>query len=1005
MCPPWHPVDVDDGRAVVFISSRRSNSNHGATAILGHLKHQLTPHAEVFWDTDTVDRAADWLETVQDRLRRTVALIVVMAEGWHAVQQEGSGIRRIDEEDDSVRNEIATALKEHKPIFPVLLDGATLPPAEWLPEDIRGLCNAEVHAVRSDNLETDLTSVVEAIARRKGWSLSDLRTPHTSPTLPRIRTRIFGTRRLPSVAFVGRDAVLHRLHDLLVHQGANARISASVAGLAGVGKTELALQLTERLATARAFAGGIYWLDAEDPDLTLQWGGAIADQHETTSDNLPPSRRASMVIREIERRADPVLLVLDNVTEWTPEQKPKPLPDGAHVRLLMTTRQQYLGGSAFEHVHLGVLENSAARALLETIANRGPIDDADPLLEHLDGHALGIELAGVYLRRYRHQSAGDYLERLIAGELSEREAKVAASVRYQNTVQAALSAVWNEVDVRTREAWLIAACFEDGPATCALADAAGLDEDARADLEAWHLLNPEDGDRWTQHRLVRAFGRRAGESVTRQLAENRFLEACTGQAQLMDFHLGFQQYQANQLHFDRAIQLVTSDPSKSKDWATLLDGIARAKSSLGNFEEAKTLLELALASDLQKHGPNHSNVATRQSHLGRVLGAMGNTVSAKVLLEQALTAALNIHGQDTALVASIRNNLGLFLLQLGDLAQAKTLFEEALTFNLRHYGAEHPEVARSRDHLGRTLFHLRDVEGAKMLHEQALASDTRTYGPDHPEVAIRRNNLAWALMDLGQLETAKALMEQSLESDVNTYGPDHITVAVGRSNLGMLLGRMGDIETSRRLHELALNSALKTYGSEDTIHVAIIQFKWGQVLADDGDFEEAKTLFLKALTVFTNTYGRLHWRTEDARSAYDSTLRALAEPSQDHGASSAMNKEETRAQNGRLEATLSAISRHDVQGPTESDLLALQQLLVNLFTLPELRGLINYMPGGLTLTANLPELGASLADYCTGVVTSLRKRGALNGDFFDRLRKARPLRAKDINEVAARFGS
>jgi Mrp family chromosome partitioning ATPase len=78
-------------------------------------------------------------------------------------------------------------------------------------------------------------------------------------------------------SFVGRRQEPAQLTETL-HGKDSVRVTAAVEGLAGVGKSELALQLADRLAAAGHFPGGLFWLDAEGPELTGTWGGTIADQ-------------------------------------------------------------------------------------------------------------------------------------------------------------------------------------------------------------------------------------------------------------------------------------------------------------------------------------------------------------------------------------------------------------------------------------------------------------------------------------------------------------------------------------------------------------------------------------------------------------------------------------------------------------------------------------------------------------------------------------------------------
>jgi transcriptional regulator with XRE-family HTH domain len=84
------------------------------------------------------------------------------------------------------------------------------------------------------------------------------------------RQRPCGLPRDVSVDFVGRSRELEAVMAALSRED-NVRIAASLEGLPGVGKTELALQVCGRCEHTQAFR--IFWLNAEQPDLTEQWGG------------------------------------------------------------------------------------------------------------------------------------------------------------------------------------------------------------------------------------------------------------------------------------------------------------------------------------------------------------------------------------------------------------------------------------------------------------------------------------------------------------------------------------------------------------------------------------------------------------------------------------------------------------------------------------------------------------------------------------------------------------
>jgi tetratricopeptide (TPR) repeat protein len=147
------------------------------------------------------------------------------------------------------------------------------------------------------------------------------------------------------------------------------------------------------------------------------------------------------------------------------------------------------------------------------------------LLRELGGYALGIELAGAFLGTYPSESAASYLE-LLRQTSGGPEREMTGRVRYERTVDDALRATWDRLEISERNAWLIAACFEPEPVSRALAEAAGLDAAARRSLERRHLLRSAQNGRWVMHRLIRDFGLRAGSEGERREALERFVRGC-----------------------------------------------------------------------------------------------------------------------------------------------------------------------------------------------------------------------------------------------------------------------------------------------------------------------------------------------------------------------------------------------------------------------------------------------------------------------------------------------
>ena len=182
---------------------------------------------------------------------------------------------------------------------------------------------------------------------------------------PNRRSPVFNLPIRRAQKLVGRDSDIENLMDRL-RPGKAVRLAASIEALAGVGKTELALHLVDRLAEAGHFPGGIFWFDAENHDLTSTWGGVIADGLAVGPGEM--TERAAAAVRLVSSGL-PALIVLDNVGTWTKSSEPRPLPQGVHVGLLATTRHRFLAGPAFEHYPSVSSRECSAGA---SVYDRGP---------------------------------------------------------------------------------------------------------------------------------------------------------------------------------------------------------------------------------------------------------------------------------------------------------------------------------------------------------------------------------------------------------------------------------------------------------------------------------------------------------------------------------------------------------------------------------------------------------------------------------------------------------
>jgi hypothetical protein len=115
----------------------------------------------VFLDVSGLDGGDHWLHTLEKRVDASKAMVALIGNGWADVQDE-KGNRRLENQNDFVRFELARAFSRSIPVLPVLIDGATMPDVGHLPQNLLPLQFTQAMLLRKVTLDDD----AERIARR-----------------------------------------------------------------------------------------------------------------------------------------------------------------------------------------------------------------------------------------------------------------------------------------------------------------------------------------------------------------------------------------------------------------------------------------------------------------------------------------------------------------------------------------------------------------------------------------------------------------------------------------------------------------------------------------------------------------------------------------------------------------------------------------------------------------------------------------------------------------------
>ena len=143
----------------IFISYRRDDAAGYAGRIYDRLNARF-PNS-VFMDVSGIEPGMDFIQTIEEAVGACDTLIVLMGRQWLAGRGPGEG--RLDDPNDFVRLEIATALKRNIRVLPVLLRGAVMPTAQQLPPDIALLARRHALGITDEDFDHDIQRLVEII--------------------------------------------------------------------------------------------------------------------------------------------------------------------------------------------------------------------------------------------------------------------------------------------------------------------------------------------------------------------------------------------------------------------------------------------------------------------------------------------------------------------------------------------------------------------------------------------------------------------------------------------------------------------------------------------------------------------------------------------------------------------------------------------------------------------------------------------------------------------------
>ncbi|MBC6459943.1 ATP-binding protein [Actinomadura sp. HBU206391] len=632
-----------------------------------------------------------------------------------------------------------------------------------------------------------------------------------------------------SAAFTGRDAELAEVLETLApggESGGPAAVvvtAAAVGGLAGVGKTELAVQAARAALSRDWFPGGVLFVDMfgyddarrRDPGQVLDGmlrALGVPGQH-VPPDGDDRGRLYASVLAEFAARGRRILVVIDNAS--TGEQARPLLPADGACAAIVTSRHT-LGLLGARLLDLDVLTPAAAVDMLDrTLRVARPHDTR--VTDHPHGAAEVARVCGhlpLALRIVAALLAEDPSRPLSAMAAELRGPRPLEELQYaEKAVRKAFELSYRRLDGEQARVFRLLA-LNPGPevATEAAAVLAGLDDAvARRTLEGLahaHLVDRGTGyGRWRTHDLVRRFaddhGRHQAAADGREAALTRLDDHYLTTTGAAIARLARQDGAADKFP-DQRTALEWLDTEYPNLRATVL-------TAGGGRPEVALNLTLALAHFLDRRRRFNDWIAL--AHLaraaarelgdvrgeGRALNGLGLALRQTRRFEEAVTAH-----QDAARLfqgigdrygeASALNNLSLVLRELRRFDEAITVLRQDLEI-CRELADPYAE-GLVLNNLGLALREDRRPGEAVTVCRDALRI-FQDLGEAYGESSAL-NNLGMALRELGRFDEAVAVLGQDLE--ICRASEDRHGEAQSLNALGLALRELGRPEEAVAAH-------------------------------------------------------------------------------------------------------------------------------------------------------------------------------------------------------------
>ena len=163
----------------IFLSYRREDTEGQAGRLYDDLVAAFGSDS-VFMDVAAIQPGRDFRKSIDQSLNSCGVFLSLIGKSW-LTAKDTSGQRRLDDPADFVRIETGAALKRDIPVVPVLVQGASAPKPDQLPDDLKELAFRNAVELTHPRWDSDIQVLIKALRPYISQSSPKPESEHAQP--------------------------------------------------------------------------------------------------------------------------------------------------------------------------------------------------------------------------------------------------------------------------------------------------------------------------------------------------------------------------------------------------------------------------------------------------------------------------------------------------------------------------------------------------------------------------------------------------------------------------------------------------------------------------------------------------------------------------------------------------------------------------------------------------------------------------------------------------------